>query len=128
MRLFKKKKLNVIMILIDGGGRQDALEQVPFYQELKKESTFFSSVITYAPYTIASINAIFSGMYGNINGVNGYYKAYNFDKKNIYTLTQYLKGAGYYTEMDFVIEDVVTPTINLSHILFAFSSILICPT
>ena len=105
--LFKKKKPNIIMILLDGCARQDALKLVPFYQELKKISTLFSGVITYAPYSIASLNAIFSGMYGNINGVNGYYKSYNFDTKNIFTLTQYLKDAGYHTEIDFVIGDVV---------------------
>lgn len=105
--LFKRKKPNIIMILIDAGGRQDALELVPFYQELKRTSVFFSSLITYAPYSIGSLNALFSGMYGNLNGVNGYYKVYNFDKKNVFTLTQYLKEAGYSTELDFVIEDAV---------------------
>ena len=107
LNLFKKKKPNIIMILIDGGGRQDALNLVPFYQELIKDSTFFSSLITYAPYSISSLHALFAGMYGNVNGVNGYYKSYNFDKKNVFALTQYLKEAGYYTELDFVIEDVI---------------------
>lgn len=105
--LFKKKKPNIIMILIDGGGRQDGINLVDFYQELKKTSIFFSSLITYAPYSIGSLNALLSGMYGNLNGVNGYYKAYSFDRENIFTLTQYLKDAGYYTELDFVIEDAV---------------------
>lgn len=105
--LFRRKKPNIIMILIDGGGRQDAIKLVDYYQELKKESTFFSSLITYAPYSIASLNALFSGMYGDRNGVNGYYRAYNFDKESIFTLTQYLKDAGYYTELDFVIEDAL---------------------
>lgn len=104
---FKKKKPNIMIILIDAGGREDALEKVFFYRELKKESVFIKNLITYAPYSIGALNALFSGMYGNANGVNGYYKSYNFDKKNIFTLTQYLKEAGYHTELDFVIEDVI---------------------
>ena len=95
------------MINIDAGGRVDALKQVPFYQELKKHSTCFSNVIAYAPYSIGSLNAILSGMYGHKNGVNGYYKSYSFDKKNVFTLTQYLKDAGYYTEMDWVLDEAI---------------------
>ena len=104
-RLFKKRKPNIILILMDGI-RVDALNRVAYYQELKKESVFFDSLITYAPYTIPSIYSIFSGMDGNLNGINGYYKLYNFDKKNCFTLTQYLKEEGYYTEGDFI-ENVV---------------------
>ena len=70
------------MILIDGT-RFDAIEKTPFYQELKKESVFFSQLITYAPYTLASLNSLFSGIYGYKNGVNGYYKAYSFDKEKL---------------------------------------------
>src|SRR3989338_4233101 len=104
---FKKKRPNIIMVFIDGAARQDALNLVPFYQDLKKISTTFSSMISYAPYSIASLNAIISGMYGNVNGVDGYYKAYNFDKKKIFTLTQYLEEEGYYNEMDFVLADAI---------------------
>ena len=95
------------MAFIDGASRQDALKLVPFYQNLKKESTTFSSMISYAPYSIASLNAIISGMYGNVNGVDGYYKGFHFDKDNIFTLAQYLKEAGYHTELDFVLGDAI---------------------
>ena len=84
LSLFKKKKPNVIMLMIDGV-RYDAIDKVQYYRELKKESVFFPQLITYAPYTITSLNATFSGMYGYLNGVNGYYKAFNFDKKNCFT-------------------------------------------
>ncbi|MFW9875365.1 MAG: sulfatase [Candidatus Thorarchaeota archaeon] len=93
------------MIIMDGT-RYDVLGRIPYYRELKKEAVFFSQLITYAPYTLASLYAIFSGIYGYKNGVNGYYKAYSFDKKNCYTLAQHLKDAGYYTEADFLREDV----------------------
>ena len=106
LSLFKKKKPNVILILIDGA-RHDLISKVPFYEELKKQSTFFPTMITYAPYTIASLHATFSGMYGNSNGVNGYYKSFGFDKKGCFTLAQYLKGNGYYTETDVHNENVL---------------------
>ena len=100
LKKFLKKKPNIIMILVDGA-RYDSICKFPFYEELKKESVFFPQLMTYAPYTIGSLHAIFSGMYGNKNGVNGYFKSYNFDKDNCFTLTQYLKEQGYYTEADF---------------------------
>jgi len=102
---FGKRKPNIIMINIDGGGREDALKKVKSYQELKKEAVFLPTLITYAPYSIGSMHAQISGMYGKLNGVNGYYKAYSFDTKNVYTLTQYLKDAGYHTEIDWVLEE-----------------------
>lgn len=105
--LFKKKKPNIIVLMIDGGGREDALNLIPYYSKLKKESVFIKNLIAYAPYSIGCLNAFFSGMNGNLNGVDGYYKSYNFDKKHIFTLTQYLKEQGYHTELDFVIEDVI---------------------
>ena len=107
INLFKKTKPNIILILIDGAGRKEAFNKIKYYGDLKKEGVFVENFITYAPYSIGALNALFSGMNGNVNGVDGYYKAYNFDKKNVFTLTQYLKEAGYYTEMDFVIEDIL---------------------
>jgi len=106
--LFKNKKPNIIMLMIDGA-RFDAVDKVPFYRELKKNSVFFPQVITYAPYTIGSLHATFTGAYGNLNGVNGYYKSYCFDKKNCFTLAQYLKENGYYTETDSLGEGVIPP-------------------
>ena len=106
INLFKKKKSNIIMIMIDGL-RYDALEKISYYQELKKGAVFFPNLITYAPYTIGSLHALFSGMNGNDNGVNGYYKSYSFDKKNCFTLTQYMKEQGYYTECDLIYESII---------------------
>ena len=105
LNFFKKKKPNIIMIIVDGV-RYDAINKISYYNELKKESVFFPQLITYAPYTLASFHSMFSGMYGGQNGVNGYYKSYNFDKEKCFTLAQYLKEAGYYTEADFLHENV----------------------
>ena len=106
LNLLKKKNPNIIILMIDGV-RSDAIDKVPFYQQLKKESVFFHNLITYAPYTIGALHAFFSGIYGNQNGVNGYYKGYNFDKENCFTMAQYLQENGYYTETDSVAESVV---------------------
>jgi len=94
-----KKRPNVLMILLDQL-RTDKLYVHPIFEKMKKKGTFFSEMITYAPYTIASLSTIFSGLYGNKNGVNAYYKAKNFDHSNCYTLQEYLKGVGYYTRAD----------------------------
>lgn len=104
--ILRKKKPNVIMILMDGI-REDCLLSHPYFNELRKSSAFFPNMITYAPYTIGSLHAIFSGLYGNTNGVDGYYKSYNFDKKNCFTLAQYLKEASYYTECDVPVADLL---------------------
>jgi len=104
--IFSKKKPNIVMILIDGA-RSDVIDKLQYYRQLRKEATFFSQLITYAPYTIASLHATFSGMYGNRNGVNGYYKSYSFDKEHCLTLPQYLKQHGYYTECDLIRNDTV---------------------
>ena len=97
------------------GIRYDTLDSVPYYQELKNESIFFPNLITSSPYTVASLASTFSGMNGRMNGVNGYYKLTNFDKDNIFTLTQYLKDNGYYTEADVVDENII-PTYGFDNI------------
>ncbi len=103
--LFKKKP-NIIMIMIDGA-RCDAIGKIPYYNQLKDEAVFSSKLITYAPYTIASLYSLFSGVYGNVNGVNGYYKVHSFYKKSFFTLAEYMKENGYYTEADSPGEGVI---------------------
>ena len=76
--------------MIDAG-RLDRAKKSKTFNALKKRSVFFSQLITYVPYTLASLHSLFSGMYGSKNGVNGYYKSYSFDKENCFTLAQYLK-------------------------------------
>lgn len=104
--IFRKKKPNIIMIMVDGV-RHDTISKVSFYNELKRDSLFFPNLITYAPYSIASLHATLSGMYGNRNGVNGYFRSYNFDKDNCFTLAQHLKENGYYTETDLPGEGII---------------------
>ena len=93
------KQPNILVLLIDQL-RVDRLPYFKEFRELKKRGVFFPLMITYAPYTVASLHALFSGMYGTENGVDSYYGSLDFDQKNCFTITQYLKENGYYTKAD----------------------------
>ena len=68
--------------------------------ELSKEGTFFKNMITYAPYTIAAMHAVFSGEYGFKTGVNSYWSTLDFKKNQFKTLTEYLHDNGFETYGD----------------------------
>ena len=91
-------KYNVIFILVDGA-RVDRLTNFPIFQKLIKKGTFFSHMIAHAPYTLVSMNSIFSGMYGGKNGVDAYYKMFKL-KKECKTLAEYFVENGWYTQGD----------------------------
>jgi arylsulfatase A-like enzyme len=74
------------------------------FNKLKEKGVLFSGMITYAPYTIASLHAVFSGLYGRGTNVDAYFKPVKFDKDHCYTLTQYLKKTGYHTHADVMAE------------------------
>lgn len=101
-RLIKKSdqeignKPNIIMILLDQF-RNDSRICHPIFEKLKKRGVLFSQVITYAPYTLGSLHATFSGMYGRYNGVDGYARSQQYDKNNCLSITEYLRAAGYHT-------------------------------
>lgn len=96
-------RLNVILLTVDMV-RRDMLERFATFQKLKQKGVLFSEMITYAPYTIASLHAIFTGLYGKDTNVDAYYKPVKFDKDSCFTLTQYLQKNGYYTEADAMAE------------------------
>ncbi|CAD6513897.1 putative Sulfatase [metagenome] len=98
---------NIILINLDGL-RRDKIEFCPTLNFLSKNSYYFSKMNTVAPYTFASLHAVFSGMYPSRNGVNGYYNIFKFKKKQITTLTQILKNHNYFTCCD-IIDDSVIP-------------------
>lgn len=98
---------NILLINLDGL-RRDKIELCPTLNLLSKNSLYFSKMNTVAPYTFASLHAIFSGMYPSKNGVNGYYNIFKFKKNEITTLTQILKNNDYYTCCD-IIDDSVIP-------------------
>lgn len=98
---------NIILINIDGF-RKDKIELCPTLNKCKNESMYFSNMNTVAPYTFASLHAIFSSLYPSKNGVNGYYNIFKFKKNEITTFVQLLQRSGYYTSCD-IIDDSVVP-------------------
>ena len=99
---------NIIQILLDGL-RHDKVDSSSSLRSIKENSIYFSNMITAAPYTLASVHAIFSGMYPSRNGVNGYCKMSRFRKDEITTITQLLKEQNYFTCCD-VIHDAIVPS------------------
>lgn len=107
--LFRRKsgkKFNIIFILLDGV-RADRLKKFPNFKGLCGKGTLFSNSITYAPYTIASLYSIFTGVYGFRNGVNNYYGSMLYNRAECKTITEYLKEKGYFTIGDTARELVV---------------------
>lgn len=100
------KDLNIILITLDGF-RKDKIDLCPALKSFKEKSYYFSKMNVAAPYTFASHHAIFSGMYPSRNGVNGYYNMFKFKKDEIFTLTQLLKKAGFYTVSETCVETVL---------------------
>ena len=100
-------KKNLILILIDGGRLDRALKSEVF-TDISSKSVFFSQTITYAPHTIASMHAVFSGSYGTRTGTNSYWSTFKFKKQKFKTLTEYLHDENYYTCAD-VINELVIP-------------------
>ncbi|HLC86296.1 MAG TPA: sulfatase-like hydrolase/transferase [Candidatus Nanoarchaeia archaeon] len=100
-------KKNVIMILVDGA-RVDYLKKYPNFSKISNRGTFLSNGCTYAPYTIASLHAIFSGVYGNKSGTDNYYGTYDFNSEDYATLAEYFKYNGFVTYGD-TINELVAP-------------------
>jgi len=98
---------NIIFICTDGV-RQDFINNYTSFVNLSNKGLLFSKAITYAPYTIASLHAIFSGIYGNRSGVDNYYGGPRFNNQKCKTLTSYLNDEGYYTVGD-IINELVIP-------------------
>jgi len=90
------KKFNIILLLIDGA-RVDRIEQFPIFKKLQNDGTFFKEMITHAPYTLVSMNSIFTGMYGGKNGINAYFQMYANPKEGCETLAEYLSENGWFT-------------------------------
>lgn len=108
-------KFNVIMILLDGL-RADRLHLCPSLSNILKQGYFFTNMITAAPYTLASLHSIFSGLYPTKNGVNSYFNMLKFKKDVCKTLAQYLHDDGYYTYGD-VLNDSLIPHQGFDQVL-----------
>ena len=99
--------------MIDGA-RLDRIVTGKNYSNLISNSAFFPKTITYAPYTIAALHAVFSGSYGHKTGVDSYWSTPKFKKEEYKTLSLYLQQNGYYTHAD-VINDLVLPKIGFDN-------------
>jgi len=97
---------NIILITLDGF-RKDKIGLCPSLKSIKENSYYFSEMNTNVPYTFAAHHLIFSGMYPSRNGVDGYYKMFNFKKDEITTLAQLLKENNYYTVSETLDESVL---------------------
>lgn len=99
-------KPNIILILLDGA-RWDRLPISRELVELQKDGTLFTNVTTVAPYTFASINVIFTGLYGKENGVDAYYKMFRL-KNSVEFLPEVLQNNGYFTVCDLISDKVIS--------------------
>ena len=100
-------KPNIIFLVLDQL-RPDRLAHFEEFAALRKQGVFVGNVITYAPYTVASLHALLTGMNGTRNGVDSYYGSLDFDTEHCFTLAQYLREQGYYTRAD-VLSQIVLP-------------------
>lgn len=89
---------NIIMILLDGA-RCDRLETSSEFNEIKKSGFLMKNVSTTIPYTIGSLNCLFTGLYGKENGIDAYYKVLGL-KESITTLFEILQSNEYFTCCD----------------------------
>jgi len=100
------KKPNIILILLDGA-RWDRLEKSQEFQEIINEGTLLNNVNTAIPYTIGSVNALFSGRYGKDNGIDAYYKMFRL-KESVKILPEFLKELNYFTACDLLSEKIIS--------------------
>ena len=99
--------MNLLFITIDGG-RLDRILKSEKFNEIAKNGTMCNNVVTYAPYTIGAMHAVFSGEFGFKTGVNSYWSTYQFKKDQYKTLTEYLKEDGFKTYGD-AINELILP-------------------
>jgi arylsulfatase A-like enzyme len=99
---------NIILVTLDGF-RKDKIDLCSSLTSFKNDCLYFNSMITVSPYTLASLHAIFSGMYPQKNGVSAYYNMFKFKKDSIITIPQFLQSKNYYTCCD-VISKVTIPS------------------
>lgn len=94
-----KRPRQILLVLLDGL-RADALDTHPVFDELQRRGLFCGNLVTYAPYTTASMHALLTGVYGPRNGVDSYFAAAKFRGDVCRTLPQYWQAAGYFTAVD----------------------------
>ena len=104
-------KKNIIFICVDGGRADRAINSQTLQNFQRKNSIFFSQIITYAPYTNSALHAMISGSYGNRTGCFSYWHSHKFNHSKFKTIIDYLHDDGYYTCAD-VPSDLIMPRKN----------------
>ena len=99
-------KPNIIFVLLDGS-RWDRVNHSPEFSELIHEGTFLNNVTAAIPYTIGSVNALFTGLYGKENGIDAYYKMFRL-KDSVKVMPEALQEQGYFTACDLLSEKIVS--------------------
>ncbi len=94
------------MILLDGA-RWDRLEESQDFQSIIEDGTLLNNVNTAIPYTIGSVNALFSGKYGKDNGIDAYYKMFRL-RESVKILPEFLKDLNYFTACDLLSEKIIS--------------------
>ena len=97
---------SIILINLDGL-RKDKIDSCPNLKSFRDNNTYFSKMISVAPYTLAAHYSIFSGLYPSQNGVDAYYHMFRFKENEITTLAQLLNNAGYHTRCDVISENII---------------------
>lgn len=100
------KKPNIILVLLDGA-RADRIEKSSNFSKLMENGTLLNNVNTTIPYTIGSVNATFSGLYGKDNGIDAYYKMFRL-KDSVKILPEVLKDEGYFTACDLLSDKIIS--------------------
>ncbi len=99
-------KPNIVLVLLDGS-RWDRIQTSSDLISLSENGTLLNNVTTVAPYTFASVNGIFTGLYGKENGVNAYYKMFKL-KESVSFLPEILKNNGYVTSCNLISDKVIS--------------------
>ncbi len=99
-------KKNIVFVLLDGA-RWDRLSISPEFIEMKNNGVLLTNITTTAPYTFASLNSIFTGLFGKENGVDAYYKMFRL-KDSICFLPEILKNEGYFTSCNLISDKVIS--------------------
>lgn len=99
-------KPNIILVLLDGA-RWDRLNKSDEFCKTVREGTLLDNVNTAIPYTIGSVNVLFSGRYGKENGIDAYYKMFRL-KESVKILSEYLQENSYFTACDLLSEKIIS--------------------
>ena len=107
MQEIKNPKPNIVWFMIDSFRPRlflplDENKPETFIDELVKRGAFFEQCITAAPYTIASVHAMFTSFYPTVNKIDGWFKnTLDYLDKQVITFTDILKSEGYFTSAFF---------------------------